>query len=250
MTRINRYSNNLNNLGITPEAQEKLKHAKVIVMGAGSLGSSVIMNLCTFGVGQIKIIDNGIVEEKDLNCELIHKQKNIGRAKVISAKDWIQEFNDDIKVELDKIKLNELNYFNIISNYDIIVDCFNNAEEKYVLNEIALRHNKILVYGATQGFWGQATTIVPPESGCINCIMPKPKTFTEENYAEIASTTGVISGIMAQEVLKAVTQTGELLTNRMLIFDGLKGNFRTVEYVKLITCDVCQNNINKQYQTI
>ena len=117
MAKMTRYLNNIGEFGLEDvHAQEKLKFAKVLVMGAGALGSNVIMNLCALGVGQIKIIDNGIVQLEDLNSEIIHKPKYIGRAKVISAIDWILEFNPDIRVELDKIKLNELNYFNIISN--------------------------------------------------------------------------------------------------------------------------------------
>jgi len=250
MTKIDRYSNNYKDLGLKPEAREKLKQAKVVVMGAGSLGSSVIMNLCALGIEHIKIIDSEIVNAVDLNCELIHKPKNVSRAKVISAKDWIQEFNDDVKVELDKIELNELNYFNVISNYDIIIDCFNNSEAKYMLNEIAIRHNKILIHGATQGFYGQVTTIIPKETGCLNCIMPKPMVLQKENYAEISSVISIISGLMAQEALKIITNTGTPLMNRIIIYDGIKGEFKMVNYVKIITCDVCQDKTNKELQPV
>lgn len=248
MAKMTRYSNNIGEFGLEDvHAQEKLKFAKVLVMGAGALGSCVIMNLCALGVGQIKIIDNGIVELEDLNSEIIHKPKYIGRAKVISAKDWIQEFNPDIRVELDKIKLNELNYFNIISNYDIIVNCFNDQEAKYMLNEIALRHNKILVHGETRGFYGQLTTIIPPESGCLNCVCPKPKNIKEEHFAKISTVDSIFSSLMAQEVLKIITQTGTPLVNKLLIYDGIKGEFNTVDYVKIITCDVCQEKKYEQF---
>ena len=108
MAQSIRYKRNLEQNGITQEAQEKLLNARVLIMGAGGLGSGVIMNLAALGVGQIKIIDGDIVEESNFNRQIIHKYKNIGRAKVISAKDWVQEYNPDIKVELDKIKINEL----------------------------------------------------------------------------------------------------------------------------------------------
>jgi len=125
MTKLERYQQNIGINGITKEAQEKLFSAKVAVIGAGALGSGVIMNLVGLGVGQIKIIDDDVVKLEDLNAQLIHRQKNISRAKVMSAKDWIQEYNDDVKVEVDKIKLNELNYFNILNEYNIIIDCLN-----------------------------------------------------------------------------------------------------------------------------
>ncbi len=241
MINSKRYQRNLEQDGITKEAQEKLFASRVLVMGAGGLGSGVIMNLAALGVGQIKIIDGDILEESNLNRQIIHKYKNIGRAKVISAKDWVQEFNPDIKVELDKIRINELNYFNIIQGYDIIVDCFDSYESKYMLNEIALRHNKVLIHGGVQGFRGQVTTIVPTKTGCLSCVMQKPQTFKEEIYASISPVVNLISSLQAQEVLKVVTGVGEPLLNKILIFDGLKSEFKILNYAKNMACEVCSS---------
>lgn len=238
MAKLERYQQNIGINGITKEAQEKIFCAKVAIMGAGGLGSGVIMNLAALGVGQIKIIDDDVVKEEDLNAQLIHKYKNIGRAKVMSAKDWIQEYNPDIKVELDKIKLNELNYFNIIDDYDIIVDCFNSIETKYILNEIALRHKKILIHGYTQGFFGQVATIHPPKSACLACIKQKPTLLKEEKYPTIAPVVNTIAAIQSQETLKAIIG-GELLTNKLLMFDGYKCEFKTYECNKNIACQAC-----------
>lgn len=241
MINSKRYQRNLEQDGITKEAQEKLFASRVLVMGAGGLGSGVIMNLAALGVGQIKIIDGDILEESNLNRQIIHKYKNLGRAKVISAKDWVQEFNPDIKVELDKIRINELNYFNIIQGYDIIVDCFDSYESKYMLNEIALRHNKVLIHGGVQGFRGQVTTIVPTKTGCLSCVMQKPQTFKEEIYASISPVVNLISSLQAQEVLKVVTGVGEPLLNKILIFDGLKSEFKILNYAKNMACEVCSS---------
>lgn len=239
MINILRYEKNMEKDGITKEAQEKLFNSRVLVMGAGGLGSGVIMNLAALGVGQIKIIDGDIVEENNLNRQIIHKYKNIGRAKVISAKDWVQDFNPDIKVELDKIKINELNYFNIIQGYDIIVDCFDSYEAKYMLNEIAVRHKKVLVHGAIQGFRGQVTTIVPLKTGCLSCVMQKPKNFEQENYASISPVVNTISSLQALEVMKVITGEGEPLLNKIMIFDGLKSEFKILNYAKNIACETC-----------
>lgn len=234
-----RYEQNMEKGGISKEVQEKLNSASVLVMGAGGLGSGVIMNLAALGIGRIKIIDDGIVEEADLNRQLIHKYKNIGRARVISARDWIHEFNPDIKVEMDKIKLHELNYFNVIQGYDIIIDCFNSLEAKYMLNEIALRHNKVLVHSGMQAFSGQVTTIFPPKTGCLACVMQKPRLFREEKYATISPVVNVIASIQAQEVLKIVGGVGEPLLNKILIFDALKSEFKVLSYSKNPNCEVC-----------
>ena len=218
MAQSIRYKRNLEQNGITQEAQEKLLNARVLIMGAGGLGSGVIMNLAALGVGQIKIIDGDIVEESNFNRQIIHKYKNIGRAKVISAKDWVQEFNPDIKVELDKIKINELNYFNIIQGYDIIVDCFDSYEAKYMLNEIALRHKKVLIHGATQGFYGQVTTIIPDKTGCLECVIQKPKNLKEVPLASLSPVVNTISALQAQEVLKVISEIGTPLLNKLLVF--------------------------------
>ena len=225
MINSKRYQRNLEQDGITKEAQEKLFASRVLVMGAGGLGSGVIMNLAALGVGQIKIIDGDILEESNINRQIIHKYKNIGRAKVIS----------------DKIRINELNYFNIIQGYDIIVDCFDSYESKYMLNEIALRHNKVLIHGGVQGFRGQVTTIVPTKTGCLSCVMQKPQTFKEEIYASISPVVNLISSLQAQEVLKVVTGVGEPLLNKILIFDGLKSEFKILNYAKNMACEVCSS---------
>lgn len=239
MLKTHRYTRNLEQGGITPEAQNKLLNSRVLVMGAGGLGSSVIMNLAALGVGHIKIIDGDVLEESNFNRQIIHKYKNIGRAKVMSAKDWILEFNPDIKVEIEKIRLHDLNYFNVIEGYDIIVDCFDSYESKYMLNEIALLHKKILIHGGIQGFCGQVTTIVPDKTGCLNCVVQKPKLFKEEVFASLSPVVSTIASIEALEVLKIITGFGSPLLNRLLVFDGLKGEFKILNYSKNLACEQC-----------
>ncbi len=243
MEKPDKYIKNMAYDGITRLMQEKLASSSVIVMGAGSLGSGVIMNLAAMGVGKIKIIDSDVVEENNFNSQLIHKYKNLNRAKVISAKDWIHEFNPDIKVELDKIRLNEFNYLSVIQGYDIIVDCFDTIETKYLLNEIALRHNKILIYGEIKGWMGSLTTIVPNKSGCLSCIKPKPLIYNKQqdkiSFASLSPIASTISALQANEVLKIITRSAEPLINRFLTFDGLKSEFKILNYTKNIGCSVC-----------
>ena len=240
MAKSIRYSGNIGLYALSAEAQEKLTSAKVLVMGAGGLGSNVIMNLVALGIGQIKIIDKGVVKEEELNRQTIHKFSNIGRAKVISAKEWIQDFNHDIKVELDKVELNELNYFNTIMGYDVIIDCFNSIEGRYMLNEIAIRHGKILIHGNTNGFFGQITTIFPKKTGCLNCVLQKPTNLKKDDKkASLITTTSLIAGLQAQEALKILTNTGEPLFNKLLVYDGLKNKFQYVEYTKNMVCKSC-----------
>ena len=239
MTRLSKYENIFKPEGITEEQQEALIKTRVLVMGAGGLGSGVIMNLAALGVGYIKVVDDGIVCESDFNRQLVHKEKNIGRARVISAKDWIQEYNSDIKVEMDKIRLNDFNYFSVIQGYDIIVDCFDDYKSKYLLNEIAIRHNLVLVHGATKGYVGQVTTITPSKSGCLSCVVPKPKTFKEESYASISPVVSVIAAFQAQEVMKLAIGNAEPLFNKLLVYDGLNTKFKIMNFTKNMACETC-----------
>ena len=239
MIKLDRYSANMQIGGLDESQQRKLLASKVLVMGVGGLGSGVIMNLAALGIGTIRIVDCEVVELENFNRQLIHKEKNIGRAKVMSAKEWIQEFNSDVKVEIEKTKINDLNYFSIIEDFDVIVDCFDSYESKYMLNEIALRHNRILVHGSIQGYCGQVTTIVPGKTGCLSCVLQKPKVFEEEKMCTLSPVVSTISALQAQEVLKIITGCGELLMNKFLAFDGYKSEMRILPFSKNLACDVC-----------
>ena len=121
MIKLDRYQRNMELGGLDEAQQRKLLSSKVLVMGVGGLGSGVVMNLAALGIGTIRVVDCGVVEVENFNRQLIHKEKNISRAKVMSAKEWIQDFNSDVKVEIEKIKISDLNYFSVIEDFDIIV---------------------------------------------------------------------------------------------------------------------------------
>lgn len=239
MIKTSRYTRNMAQDGISQEQQDKLMNAKVIVMGAGGLGSGVIMNLAALGVGHIKIIDGDIIEQSNFNRQIIHKYKNIGRAKVISAKDWVSEFNPDIKVDLEKVILDNTNYQRIIDGYNIIIDCFDSYDSKYFLNDIAIHHNKILIHGAIQSFKGQVTTINPNRTGCLNCVLDKPYYLKDEVFASFSPVVNIISSLQAQEAFKVITGVGIPLYNKLLIFDGIESEFKVLNYTKSFTCKVC-----------
>ncbi len=239
MAKATRYIRNLAQQGLSLEEQDKLMNAKILIMGAGGLGSGVIMSLSALGVGELKIIDGDIIEESNFNRQIIHKYRSINRAKVMSAKDWVSEFNPDIKVDIEKVRLNENNYLRIIQGYDIIVDCFDSYDSKYFLNEIAIRHNKILIHGAVQGFKGQITTINPEKTGCLACIMEKPMVNDKEVFASLSPIVNTISSMQALEVLKIVTKRGVPLYNKLLTFDGFETETKQLCYTKSFTCEVC-----------
>ena len=162
-----RYDRNILMPEIGFEGQKKLANSKVLVCGAGGLGSTVLLNLASLGIGHIGIIDNDIVELSNLNRQYIHSPLYLGKDKVESAKCRIEEFNKDIQIKTFKTRLNAENYKNIVDGYNFIVDCFDSFESKFLLNDIALDMKIPLVHGGVTGFCGQVMTIIPKESACL-----------------------------------------------------------------------------------
>ncbi len=232
-----RYDRNILIPEIGFEGQKKLANSKVLVCGAGGLGSTVLLNLASLGIGHIGIIDNDIVELSNLNRQYIHSPLYLGKDKVESAKCRIEEFNKDIQIKTFKTRLNAENYKNIVDGYNFIVDCFDSFESKFLLNDIALDMKIPLVHGGVTGFCGQVMTIIPKESACLRCIFPQ----DEQEYAVkgiVSPTVSTIASIESMEVLKLILNIGESLINKILVFDGLQMKFKTlnIEHAKSCKC--------------
>ncbi len=232
-----RYDRNILIPEIGFEGQKKLANSKVLVCGAGGLGSTVLLNLASLGIGHIGIIDNDIVELSNLNRQYIHSPLYLGKDKVESAKCRIEEFNKDIQIKTFKTRLNAENYKNIVDGYNFIVDCFDSFESKFLLNDIALDMKIPLVHGGVTGFCGQVMTIIPKESACLRCILPQ----DEQEYMVkgiVSPTVSTIASIESMEVLKLILNIGEPLINKILVFDGLQMKFKTlnIEHAKSCKC--------------
>lgn len=230
-----RYKRNtiLDKIGFS--GQEKLLKSKVLVCGAGGLGSAVIVNLASSGIGNIGIVDNDIVELSNLNRQYIHNISSLGEDKIKSAKEWVKNFNPDIKTEIFKIHLNDKNYKDVVVGYDIIVDCFDSFNSKFLLNTIALDIGKPLVHGGVSEFQGQVMTILPKKSACLECIFPQGKEEFETRGV-VSPAVSIIGSIQAFEVLKLVLNQDDLLINKVLFFDGLKMRFKIINIGQNKTC--------------
>ncbi len=225
-----RYNRNILVPEVGVEGQEKLSGARVLICGAGGLGSTVIANLASLGVGSIGIVDNDLLELSNLNRQYIHNLSRLKTPKVDSAKAWVQNYNRDIRVEAFKMRLNERNYSEIVERYDIIADCFDSFESKFLLNDIALKTGKPLVHGGVCEFRGQVMTIVPKKSACLKCVMPD---TDAENYVPkgvVSPTVSLIASIQSMEILKLILNMDDkLLVNKILAVDALKMSFKTLE---------------------
>lgn len=232
-----RYNRNILIEKIGEEGQEKLAQAKILVCGAGGLGSTVLANLASVGIGTIGIVDNDVLELSNLNRQYIHKFDAIGGIKVESAKKWINEFNPEINVKTYQTRLDENNYQDIVKDYDFIMDCFDSFKSKFLLNKIAVQTGKTLIHGGVTEFFGQVTTIVPGRTACLKCILPDEDAYVVKGVLSPAVTT--IASIEAMEAVKYILKTGQSLENRLLSYDGLNMTFKTINISKNPNCGLC-----------
>ena len=234
-----RYNRNILINCIGEKGQKTLLDAKVLVAGAGGLGSNVIANLASLGIGNIGIIDNDKVELSNLNRQYIHKFDNIGKNKVESAKEWINSFNPDINVEIYQTRLDENNYKEIISSYDMIIDCFDSYKSKFLLNKIAVENNKILIHGGITEFYGQVTVIIPHQTACLSCFISDTDIEVCETKGSISPAVATIASIQSMETVKILLGIGIPLTNQLLSYNGLNQSFKKSNILKNINCSLC-----------
>jgi molybdopterin-synthase adenylyltransferase len=219
--------------------QEKLKSARVVIAGAGGLGCPVATYLAVAGVGHLRIIDHDAVERTNLNRQILHWDKDIGVAKTESAGEKLKGINHDIVIETIQATIDEVTAPGLIHDADAIVDAMDNYPTRYLLNRMACKFGIPLFHGAIRGFDGQATTIIPGKTACLSCIFPKAP--PKEVFPVIGVTPGVIGMIQANEVLKYLLGTGELLENRLLVWDGLHSVLETIQVERDPSCTECRH---------
>lgn len=219
------------------EGQERLKRSRVFIAGGGGLGCPVALYLAVAGVGCIDIVDRDVVEKTNLNRQVLHWEKDIGKPKVLSIEEKIREINPDIKVIARHETINENNVLELVRDTDIIVDALDNFSARYLLNRAALHNGIPLVHGAIRGFDGQVITIVPGKTACLKCVFPSAP--PEEVFPVIGVTPGIIGTLQANEVLKCLLRMGELLEGRLLVWDGLNAKMDTFKVKRRDNCEAC-----------
>jgi adenylyltransferase/sulfurtransferase len=225
--------------------QRKLMDASALVVGAGGLGSPLAMYLAAAGVGKLGIVDFDIVEITNLQRQLLHNTADIGRPKVDSAADTINGINPDVEVVKIPVHLNSSNVMDIIKDYDFVIDGTDNFPTRYMINDAAVLSGKPVIHGSIFMFEGQATTFLPGQ-GCYRCLYPAPPPPGMVPSCSEAGVLGVLPGIigstMAIETIKLVLGIGKPLVNRLLMFDALDMDFRTVKIRRDPECPICGDN--------
>ena len=220
------------------EGQKKLKSTRVLIAGAGGLGSAIAFYMAAAGFGRIRIVDCDVVELSNLNRQILHAQADLGRHKALSAYDSLAGINPEIEVEAVVERISEENIDDLLQGCDMIMDGMDSFASRYLLNRAALKRAIPLFHGAINGYQGQATTIIPGRTACLSCLFPRaPPPATAP---AIGSTCGVIGSIEVTEAIKYVTGKGRLLENRLLLWDGLEGCLEEVSYEPSPSCRECR----------
>lgn len=226
--------------------QEKLKKSKVLIIGAGGLGSPAALYLAAAGVGTLGIVDGDNVDISNMNRQIIHNTANLGKSKVYSAKQRINEVNPFVDVCVYEEFITAENISNIIKDYDFIVDGADNFETKFLINDACVIAKKPFCHSGVVGFEGQVMTYVPEKGVCYRCIfedIPFDDMPSCSSYGIIGAMAGIIGSIQALEAIKYITSTGNLLTGKMYILNGLTMQSRIAEFKnRRKSCRVCGEN--------
>jgi molybdopterin/thiamine biosynthesis adenylyltransferase len=237
INELERYDRQIMIAGIRKKGQEKLKRARVFIAGAGGLGSSAAIYLTAAGVGKICVVDHDRVELTNLNRQVLHWDKDIGKKKVSSAREKLKKINHEVKIEAIEETIAEANVSQLIAGFDVIVDAMDNLPTRYLLNKAAIEKNIPFFHGAVYGFEGRAMTIIPSKTACLRCVYKGD--IPKEKFPVIGVTPAVIGCIQATEVIKYIVGIGELLKNRLLIYDGLDMKFTEFTIKKDLQCEHC-----------
>lgn len=235
---LKRYDRQILIYGFGREGQEKLKKARVFLAGAGGLGSPIAYYLAAAGIGTIVIADHDTVDLSNLNRQILHWEENISEKKVDSAAAKLSKFNSGTKIETIAKTIDASNASELVGDADVIVDAMDNLPTRYLLNRTAQQKGIPFIHGAVYGFEGRAMTVLPGKTACLNCLyhgaeVPKAK------FPVIGVTPGVIGCIQATEVIKYIVGLGDLLTDRLLNYDGLSMKFSEFKINRDPDCPHC-----------
>lgn len=244
--QLERYSRHILLQDVGVEGQTKLLNGKVLIIGAGGLGAPIAFYLAAAGVGQIGILDFDVVDLSNLQRQIIHFTKDVGRSKVESAKEKMEAINPDVTVKTYHERLEASNIREIIREYDFVIDGVDNFPTKFLINDACVMENVPFSHGGILRFEGQTMTVIPHESACYRCVFKEPPPANLVPTCSQAGVLGAVAGmlgtIQATEALKFLTGTGDLLINRLLIFDAKKMKFREVKFKKMNDCAVCSDH--------
>ena len=244
--QITRYSRHILLPEVGGKGQKKLAQAKVFVIGAGGLGSPVALYLAAAGIGTIGLIDSDVVDLSNLQRQVLHYTPDVGRSKVLSAKEKIQALNPDILVKTFEDRFQAKNALEYLKPYDVVIDGVDNFPAKFLINDACYFAEKPLVHGGILRFEGRVFSILPKRSACYRCIFKQPPPAGLVPSCQEAGIIGVVAGIIgtiqATEAIKLILGIGKPLTDRLLDFDAKDTKFREIQTKRNPRCPLCGGN--------
>jgi molybdopterin/thiamine biosynthesis adenylyltransferase len=244
--RLARYSRHLKIPEIGEAGQLKLLASKVLLVGAGGLGSPSGVYLAASGVGTLGLIDSDVVDESNLQRQILHWTSSVGVPKVDSARRTLFEVNPDVKVKTYNLRLDASNVLDIFKDYDVIISGSDNFSTAYLVNDAAVLLKKPVLYGSIFRFDGQMSTFVPYQGPCFRCLYPEPAPAELAPSCDEAGVLGVLPGVVgliqATEAVKLLLGIGEPLVGRLLVYDALAMTFRSFKTPRRKDCATCGDN--------
>ena len=244
--QIERYSRHIILKEVGGMGQTKLLESRVLLIGAGGLGSPAGLYLAAAGVGTLGFVDDDVVDLSNLQRQILHGMSDVNRLKTESAKATIAEINPDINVILHSTRVTSENAFEILESYDVIVDGCDNLPTRYLINDACVMLGKPVVHGSLFQFEGQAAVFYPGKGPCYRCLYPVPPPADMVPSCQEAGVFGVLPGIIGTiqgvEAIKVLLDIGEPLIGQLLLFDALKMDFRKTKLRQDPECPVCGEN--------
>jgi molybdopterin/thiamine biosynthesis adenylyltransferase len=241
--QLSRYSRHIILSEVGVKGQKKLMEAKVLIIGAGGLGAPAALYLAAAGVGVIGIADADEVDLSNLQRQVIHAPPDVGKAKVLSAKETMEAINPDITVNTHQVFVFADNIMELIAGYDFIIDGTDNFPAKFLINDACVLAKKPFSHAGIIRFKGQLMTYVPGEGPCYRCVFKQPPppdaVPTCRQAGVIGAIGGVIGSLQAMEAVKFIIGKGQLLTGSLLTYDALAMDFRKIKLPSVNNCAVC-----------
>ena len=241
-----RYKRHILIKNIGGQGQKKLGNAKVLLVGLGGIGSTVLQHLAASGIGKIGLVDQDTIALSNLQRQTIYTYQDIGRKKVSVASNFVKKLNKNVDVtEYDFfLKTNDSDATKIIGEYDVVLDGTDNIEARELINQHCLTQHKPLIFGGVSGWEGLVSLLIYQKSACFKCIFTsseeRPAFFDCSSEGVLGVTTSLVGTLMAAETIKLICGTGQLLTNRLLICNALNGETEVLNTKKNKVCNACQ----------
>jgi len=244
--QIERYSRHIILTEVGGLGQTKLLESKILVIGAGGLGSPTALYLAAAGVGTLGIIDHDTVDISNLQRQILHGTSDVGQSKVVSAKATLNEINPDVEIVMYQQRLSSENVFQLFENYDLVIDGCDNFPTRYLINDACVMMGKPNIHGSIFQFEGQVTIFYPGKGPCYRCLYPSPPPPGMAPSCQEAGVFGVLPGIVgsvqAVEAIKVLLEIGDPLIGQLLLFDALGMSFKRMRLHQDSECPICGAN--------